>query len=79
MQERGYTFQFIKQCGMDTSSVLKDHAIYTPMLSMYMRRGKDKGLISWITSTSFGDGEGTCDILSMLTRKFLSDYISGNG
>lgn len=39
-------------------SVLKGHSIHIPMLSMYVRGSKDKGIIGWMTAPSLGDGEG---------------------
>lgn len=52
---------------------------YADAISMGVRGGKGKGL-RWITSSSFGDGEGIWDIiLLMLTREFLTDYILGRG
>lgn len=62
---------------MHLVSVLEDHAPHIPMLSV-CEGGKDTGLIRWITSPSFVGEEGICDIiLLMLTRKFLTHYISG--
>lgn len=58
---------------------LKDRAIDILMLSLCVKGDKGKGLIRWVISSSFGDGEGICDItLWRLTREFLTD-ISGRG
>ena len=81
MQERGYIHQYIKQCDMEPLvSVLQDHAIHILALPLGVRVGDGKGLMRWVTSPAFGDGEDTGDIiLSMLPRKFLTDDISGRG
>lgn len=58
-------------------SVLRDHALHIPTLSLCMTEGQEKGLRG-ITSSSFGDEEGIWDIIfSMLIRKFLTHCISG--
>lgn len=74
-----YIYQYISMAAwIHLISVLKDHAIHTDI--MCRRGGKYKGLIRWINSPSSGYGEGICDIISLLlSRKFLTNYISGRG